>query len=183
MTHVVCTRRSRSTRVTAVVCLDPAFGVSVCETRQLTRASAASTDSTLMLSMVTSSSRISLNAFLRLSTSIDGWTLDSARVGAPYLVDRDGTVYQTFDDAEWIYHLGIPGTNGYYDRTSVAIEFANELGLQLEVEETGRTFRENADLKARAYQAATGLTCLAEDSGFEVDALDGAPGIHERFSR
>jgi XTP/dITP diphosphohydrolase len=54
----------------------------------------------------------------------------------------------------------------------------SELGLQLEVEETGRTFRENADLKARAYQAATGLTCLAEDSGFEVDALDGAPGIH-----
>jgi XTP/dITP diphosphohydrolase len=53
-----------------------------------------------------------------------------------------------------------------------------DLGLRLEVDETGRTFRENADLKARAYAAASGLACLAEDSGFEVDALDGAPGIH-----
>lgn len=62
----------------------------------------------------------------------DGRNLDSARVGAPYLVDRDGSVYQTFDDAEWIYHLGLKGTNGYYDRASVAIEFANELRLQLD---------------------------------------------------
>jgi XTP/dITP diphosphohydrolase len=52
-----------------------------------------------------------------------------------------------------------------------------DLGLKLEVEETGTTFRENADLKARAYWDAAGLPCLAEDSGFEVDALDGAPGV------
>ena len=52
-----------------------------------------------------------------------------------------------------------------------------DLGLSLEVEETGQTFRENADLKALAYHQASGLACLAEDSGFEVDALGGAPGV------
>lgn len=68
----------------------------------------------------------------RATTSIDGWNLGAARIGAPYLIDRDGTIYQTFDDAEWIYHLGLKGTKGAYDRASVAIEFANELALQLD---------------------------------------------------
>ncbi|MGE0703206.1 MAG: RdgB/HAM1 family non-canonical purine NTP pyrophosphatase [Vicinamibacterales bacterium] len=44
-------------------------------------------------------------------------------------------------------------------------------------EETGRTFAENARLKARYYATATGLMTLAEDSGLEVDALGGAPGV------
>lgn len=47
-----------------------------------------------------------------------------------------------------------------------------------EPEETGRTFEENARIKALSYSAATGLSCLAEDSGIEVDALDGAPGVY-----
>ena len=66
------------------------------------------------------------------TTSIDGWNRDGARVGAPYVVDRDGTIYHTFDDAHWIYHLGLKGTDGYYDKASVAIEFANEGGLSLD---------------------------------------------------
>jgi XTP/dITP diphosphohydrolase len=50
-------------------------------------------------------------------------------------------------------------------------------------EETGTTFDENARLKARYYSAATGMTAIAEDSGLEVDALDGAPGIESaRFA-
>ena len=46
-----------------------------------------------------------------------------------------------------------------------------------EPEETGATFWENARIKALAYAAATGLTTVAEDSGFVVDALDGEPGV------
>jgi non-canonical purine NTP pyrophosphatase (RdgB/HAM1 family) len=43
--------------------------------------------------------------------------------------------------------------------------------------ETGQTFEDNAALKARAYAELTGLACLADDSGLEVDALDGLPGV------
>lgn len=45
------------------------------------------------------------------------------------------------------------------------------------VEETGRTFRANACLKATHYAKATGCWALADDSGLEVDALSGAPGV------
>ncbi len=44
--------------------------------------------------------------------------------------------------------------------------------------EDGETFAANARLKAAGYSKATGLACLAEDSGLEVDALEGAPGVH-----
>jgi XTP/dITP diphosphohydrolase len=44
-------------------------------------------------------------------------------------------------------------------------------------EETGRTFEENARSKARYYAKATGLAAVAEDSGLEIDALGGAPGV------
>jgi XTP/dITP diphosphohydrolase len=46
-----------------------------------------------------------------------------------------------------------------------------------EVPETGLTFSENASLKAAGYAAQTGLLALADDSGLEVDALGGAPGV------
>ncbi|HEX6160763.1 MAG TPA: N-acetylmuramoyl-L-alanine amidase, partial [Thermoanaerobaculia bacterium] len=65
-------------------------------------------------------------------SSIDGWNRDGSHVGAPWLVDRNGHIYRTFDDTGWIYHLGIRGSNAHWDRASVAIEFANELGLQRE---------------------------------------------------
>jgi XTP/dITP diphosphohydrolase len=44
-------------------------------------------------------------------------------------------------------------------------------------EETGQTFAENARLKASYYAAATGMTVVAEDSGLEIDALGGVPGV------
>lgn len=51
------------------------------------------------------------------------------------------------------------------------------LRIALDVAETGQTYAENAWLKADAYRRASGLWSLADDSGLEVDALDGAPGI------
>jgi XTP/dITP diphosphohydrolase len=52
-----------------------------------------------------------------------------------------------------------------------------------EVEETGATFAENAELKARAAAEWSGCWSLADDSGLEVDALNGAPGVHSnRFA-
>jgi len=57
------------------------------------------------------------------------------------------------------------------------LTWLGELGLDLHVEESGETFRENAVLKATAYARASGLLTLADDSGLEVDALEGAPGV------
>jgi XTP/dITP diphosphohydrolase len=53
-----------------------------------------------------------------------------------------------------------------------------DLGLELDPAETGVTFEENAVIKAQAFAAASGLPVLADDSGLEVDALHGAPGIY-----
>ena len=53
-----------------------------------------------------------------------------------------------------------------------------EQGLEGQPEETGETFEENALLKARYYAQASGLLSLADDSGLEVDALGGEPGVH-----
>lgn len=47
-----------------------------------------------------------------------------------------------------------------------------------EPDESGTTFAENARIKALYYHAATGLASVADDSGLEIDALDGAPGVH-----
>jgi len=57
------------------------------------------------------------------------------------------------------------------------LRFPVELGLQLEVPEDGDTYADNARQKALTYAHASGLITLADDSGLEVDALDGAPGI------
>ena len=59
----------------------------------------------------------------------------------------------------------------------ISVRPQSELGID-EAEETGLSFVENAILKARHAARATGLAAIADDSGLEVDALDGAPGIY-----
>ena len=54
----------------------------------------------------------------------------------------------------------------------------SELGVDIDVEETGTTFEENSFLKAEAVMKATGLPALADDSGIAVDALNGEPGVY-----
>jgi XTP/dITP diphosphohydrolase len=63
------------------------------------------------------------------------------------------------------------------DGLPVALTSPAQEGLSLAVDESGTTFAENAILKARAYAEASGLPTLADDSGLEVDALGGAPGV------
>lgn len=63
--------------------------------------------------------------------------------------------------------------------TGLDMEIVSQASLGVpEAEETGLTFIENAILKARNAAAHTRLPAIADDSGLEVDALDGAPGIH-----
>ena len=54
----------------------------------------------------------------------------------------------------------------------------SDIHLAIEVEETGSTFAENAELKARTYAQASQMLTLADDSGLEIDALKGAPGVY-----
>lgn len=66
--------------------------------------------------------------------------------------------------------------------TGLAAEIVGGLDWE-DVEETGSTLEENALLKSRAVVAATGLPTIADDTGLEVDALDGAPGVRSsRFA-
>ena len=58
------------------------------------------------------------------------------------------------------------------------LRFPSELSLRAEIPEDGDTYADNACQKALAYVRASELPTLADDSGLEVDALDGAPGIH-----
>lgn len=53
-----------------------------------------------------------------------------------------------------------------------------EAGCDFEAEENGATFTENARIKARAAMEATGLPCVADDSGIEINAMDNGPGIY-----
>jgi XTP/dITP diphosphohydrolase len=67
--------------------------------------------------------------------------------------------------------------------TGIEVRTLADMGLDVDPPETGDTFVANARQKARFVHEKTGLVCVADDSGLEVDALDGAPGVHsKRFS-
>ncbi len=64
------------------------------------------------------------------------------------------------------------------EKFGIELVLQSELGVDIDVEETGTTFEENSLLKAEAVMRATGLPALAHDSGIAVDALNGEPGIY-----
>jgi XTP/dITP diphosphohydrolase len=69
------------------------------------------------------------------------------------------------------------------ENTQIILVTPQMLGISIHVEENGKTYEENASLKASAFARQSGLVSLADDSGLEVDALDGLPGIRSaRFS-
>ena len=63
-------------------------------------------------------------------------------------------------------------------KLGIELILQSELGIDIDVEETGTTFEENSYLKAEAVMKASGLPALADDSGIVVAALNGAPGIY-----
>ena len=63
-------------------------------------------------------------------------------------------------------------------KLGIELILQSELGVDIDVEETGTTFEENSFLKANAVMLATGLPAMADDSGIVVDALGGAPGVY-----
>lgn len=64
------------------------------------------------------------------------------------------------------------------EKFDMELVLQSELGVDIDVEETGESFEENSFLKAEAVMKATGLPALADDSGIAVDALGGEPGIY-----
>lgn len=64
------------------------------------------------------------------------------------------------------------------EKFGMELVMESQLGVDIDVEETGTTFEENSFLKAEAVMKATGLPALADDSGICVDALGGQPGIY-----
>jgi XTP/dITP diphosphohydrolase len=67
--------------------------------------------------------------------------------------------------------------------SGITVVSPRDIGLDLDVHEDGLTFEENAVAKALAWHRASGLPCLADDSGLCVDALEGRPGVHSaRFA-
>lgn len=68
--------------------------------------------------------------------------------------------------------------NDILAQLGVEVCLQSELGVQVDVEETGDTFEANSLLKAQAVMQATGMPAIADDSGLCVDALGGAPGVY-----
>lgn len=64
------------------------------------------------------------------------------------------------------------------EKLDIQLVLQSEIGVDIDVEETGTTFEENSFQKANAVMKATGMPALADDSGIAVDALNGEPGVY-----
>lgn len=62
--------------------------------------------------------------------------------------------------------------------TDIEVSSMSDEGIDIDIEETGETFEENAVIKAKTISELTGKTVIADDSGLVIDALNGEPGVH-----
>lgn len=69
---------------------------------------------------------------------------------------------------------------GFFARAGIATQSLIDFPGIMAIEETGKTFEENAILKAKSYFQLTGLPVIADDAGLEIDALNGEPGVKSR---
>jgi N-acetyl-anhydromuramyl-L-alanine amidase AmpD len=72
-----------------------------------------------------------------VSGAVSSWTSQNIQIGTPYILDKDGTIYQTFDPKCWAYHLGVVGPkaqNHKHDKRSVPIEIINMGPLKLKMD-------------------------------------------------
>ena len=68
--------------------------------------------------------------------------------------------------------------NDILSQLGIEVCLQSQLGVHVDVEETGETFEDNSLLKAKAVMEVTGMPAIADDSGLCVDALGGAPGVY-----
>lgn len=62
--------------------------------------------------------------------AFDWWNQTPEHVGVPYIIDRDGTIYEVFPPNRWSFHLGIKGDDDYMEKRSIGIEIVSAGGLQ-----------------------------------------------------
>ena len=98
--------------------------------------------------------------------------LNCVMTGAGELVELQGT------GEGWPFTHKLVEMRDILSQLGVEVVLESEVGVDVDVEETGATFEENAFLKARAVMEASGLPAIADDSGLCVDALNGAPGVY-----
>ncbi len=113
---------------------------------------------------------------------------DQGRIAAAYLIERDGTIHETFDPRKWAFHLGLSRTGGVHDRRSIAIEMASEGPLQRKGDKlyafgkpfTGVAYEHPAAW--RGYRTFAAYTRPQEEATARlVDALCNLYGIARRM--
>ena len=70
--------------------------------------------------------------------------------------------------------------SGFLSDLSVEIVSLKDVGIEDDIEETGESYKENSQLKALFYAKKSGLAAISDDGGLEIDALNGAPGLHSK---
>ncbi len=63
-------------------------------------------------------------------STFNWWQGDEKHIATAFIVERDGTIYETFDPKHWAWHIGLKGTGGVHDKRSIGIEIASEGGLK-----------------------------------------------------